>query len=690
MSLDFFFRNLTVMGDVSSIDPANSSFVISLLSGQELKVHVGNTTSFQVIKNLDNVDADRVPDPEKINDKEDERSFNIRKFIFPQSLIVAEGVYSEHKGETRYDARNIYLMHSQSSRFAFEDTHWWITQISRLADQWLDQLFGDNRDYTSADFAKLYRSNLNITGMPTDDNTQETATLSRLIYGLCSAYMLTGCERYLTGARAGVQFQREAFRHLSHDGRYCFWAFGRVHRRYITQLYESSQNPEDIDTIPLYEQIYALAGLTQYYRITLDWQVLEDIRKTIRAFNDFYLDGTIAALDKDVNANVKADGYFSHIDCTNMCSSSKKLGQNSARKNWNSIGDHIPAYLINLILALEPLPRGRNTDDLSNFLVKCKWMLEHTSDLICAHFPDQASKYVNERFLATWIPDHEHGWQQNRGIIGHNLKIAWNMTRAANYMYLLAQQEGNEKWRTKGDNYMQIAKKIADDMSVLGIDQIRGGCFDAVERNPSNGMPIEFAWSSTKDFWQQEQGILAYLILYGSTRKENYRKIARYMMAFWNLYFLDHDYNGIIFRVNEDGIPITRGSYGVKAGHAISGYHAFELNFLAHIYIRSFIKPIEEADFVLYFKPDKSCGQQSVNVLPDFFQPCVVRLKDVTVGGLRRSGDLPKDFQVDLSPDELGTTVVAEFDSIWRCQPPTSGSQANHKGDETNRENTNR
>ena len=32
-------------------------------------------------------------------------------------------------------------------------------------------------------------------------------------------------------------------------------------------------------------------------------------------------------------------------------------------------------------------------------------------------------------------------------------------------------------------------------------------------------MPTQFAWGATKDFWQQEQGILAYLILYGATEQ---------------------------------------------------------------------------------------------------------------------------------------------------------------------------
>src|SRR5262245_43802587 len=101
--------------------------------------------------------------------------------------------------------------------------------------------------------------------MPVDDTIQECAVLSRLIYGFSAAYLLTGSERYRLAAEAGVKFQRDAFRSLSHDGRHCFWAFGRRRGTAGAQLIMASQSGDDLNSIPLYEQIYALAGLTLYY-----------------------------------------------------------------------------------------------------------------------------------------------------------------------------------------------------------------------------------------------------------------------------------------------------------------------------------------------------------------------------------------------------------------------------------------
>jgi hypothetical protein len=165
-------------------------------------------------------------------------------------LIVVEGVYQAADGGSTFDGRFVHILHSPVGQIIFEQTHWWLTQISRLADTWLDDLFGNNEEYT-IDVMELYRTTLNITGAPTDDTTQECATLSRLIYGLSSAYLLTGNARYLEAAKSAVRYQRMSFRHLSHDGTYCFWAFGKRKNGPRWEILEYSLNPDDLNTIPL-------------------------------------------------------------------------------------------------------------------------------------------------------------------------------------------------------------------------------------------------------------------------------------------------------------------------------------------------------------------------------------------------------------------------------------------------------
>ena len=52
----------------------------------------------------------------------------------------------------------------------------------------------------------------------------------------------------------------------------------------------SSEFGDDWDAIPAYEQIYALAGPTQTYRITGDPKIRKDIDRTLNMFNRYYRD----------------------------------------------------------------------------------------------------------------------------------------------------------------------------------------------------------------------------------------------------------------------------------------------------------------------------------------------------------------------------------------------------------------
>lgn len=659
-----FYHALTLTGIVTEVEVYRGILHLACRSGDVFAVQVTGTTAFTVLRNLDNHSRDRIVAPdgsfdEALLDANTRQNVslvdalkNLARCVWPNGMVTMQVIQYITDGVYYYEAKEIHVLHSgrthlpASERYLFEDTHWWLTQIQVMANEWLDDIFGDKRTYLLDDFVGLYRTNLNILGLPTDDNIQEMATLSRFIYGLSSAYLLTGSQRYLDAARAGVKFQRDAFRSLTHDGRYCFWAHARRRLKYGSELIEYSLAGDDYFTIPLYEQIYALAGLTQYFRITGDPEVLNDIRRTVQMFNAFYLDK-------------EKRGYYSHIDYVTRRYDEAALGndKNRSRKNWNSIGDHIPAYLVNLVLALEPLPEALAGDDeIRTFLHTCKWMLRETSELIITHFPDPASVYVQERFMADWKPDYNWGWQKNRAIVGHNLKIAWNLTRVASYY----KGTGNDV--AFANELMACADKLGMAMAEHGIDQLRGGCYDAVERIPGNQQAIQFVWGNTKDFWQQEQAILAYLILHGNSEQAapGYLQLAREMMAFWNTYFLDHDNRGIFFRVTDDGLPVVAGDYANKAGHAVAGYHSFELNFLAHTYIRSFVKTSEsDANFVLYFKPDESCS--SVNVLPDFFAPGQLQIKSIRVNGMARDTIDPYFFQVRLSEEERGATIIVEF-----------------------------
>lgn len=618
------------MGIVKAVDSKGGAFTLEARAGNLFKIMVGAETSFSVLQNIDGLDQDRFPTTKNFTGSTSDK---MSKYIQPDQLISVYCIMMLNGDQQQFDARNIYLLQDGRGSFVFEHPQWWLRQISSFADTWLENLFQDAQVF---DFSK-YRTHVNITGSPIQsDSSQECATLSRLLYGLSSTYLMTGNKRYLDAATAGVQYLRNNFRYLAHDGESVMWASAREHEKLII----ASQNGDDSGAIPLYEQIYALAGIAQYYRITQSAEALEDIKLTVDGFNKYYY-------DKEYK------GYFSHLDPVTFTADTDYLNKNKLKKNWNSIGDHIPAYLVNIILGLEPLPQCEDQEKYKSILDTLKSMLYECTELIVDKFqdPDPSIPYVNERFYQDWTFDQTYSWQQNRAVCGHNLKIAWNLTRVANYYDTIGKDS---------QPLTKMAKRLADQLAVLGIDQIRGGLFDTVERVPKNGMWMDFAWMNTKDFWQQEQAILGYLITYDYFKDDNYLALAREMQAFWNLYYLDHDRGGFFFRVTDNGLPIINGDYADKGTHSISGYHAFELNYLTHVYSSQFVsgRPIS-----MNFKPEKN-SISSINVLPDFLPPKSLKITKVTINGIDKAINNPFEYQIHLEEEEKGADVIVELTPV--------------------------
>jgi mannose/cellobiose epimerase-like protein (N-acyl-D-glucosamine 2-epimerase family) len=660
---------LPIIGQVIGMNDQERMFSVKTRGGAVFEVLIKPTTWFDTVTNLDRLNRQRLPVGYALTETAGCSPGPLETNVAKGDLIGVEGVQYVFGGTLRYEAMTIHLLKSHKGYYLFEHTHWWKGQIEAMANKWLDVLFGDKRTYALDDFSAMYRTTLSIEGQPTTDDTQEMATLSRLIYGLSSAYLLGGDERYFMAAKAGVAYQREAFRSYSADGRFCFWLHARKRDRHGTFDVLPSLFDDDLDTIPLYEQIYALAGMAQFYRITNDREALEDIYHTLRTMDALYADRREDVCSK------QHDGFFSHIDAVTLRWDSPELDQrgNRARKNWNSVGDHLPAYLINLILSLDPLPQvsndpsGEHRGFLQDLLDRCLEILDVTSCLIADKFPEPGCDYVNERFDRDWNRVQNWRWQQNRGIVGHNLKIAWNLTRVANYY----RSKGHD---TRADKLFKVACGIGEKMSQLGIDQIRSGVFDAMERKPaaSPTVPVQFAWLNTKDFWQQEQGILAYLIMFGhlsDPSKEQapaFLTLARELSAFWNLYFLDRERNGIFFRVSDNGIPVLSSTYGDKGGHSISGYHAFELDYLAHIYQLAYIprEQQQHTTFCLHFRPSGRSGLSSINVLPDFVGRDALKISSVEIDGVPRNlNPMPSDFQIPLRANDFDRHV-----KVFLCQ----------------------
>ncbi|NTW40227.1 MAG: STAS domain-containing protein [Cellulomonadaceae bacterium] len=616
-AIDFTFSDL-VAGYVQSFDEDADTFVLRTSDGRDYTVGLSDTTFAEMLRNLSEAYVDATG--------------QLRDLLGPGRFLFAYGVHYPEAGAYTFEAKHIVLQGATETEFAFERPDWWITQVRALGDFYLRAEFGDG----PVDF-RNYRTSLGLSGERAESFRQETDTISRLVFGFATAYLMTGEDRFLEAADKGTTYLRDHMRSADVGTDVVYWAHGIDVAGSGERKILASEFGDDYNAIPAYEQIYALAGPTQTYRVTGDPKIWYDIESTVRLFDRYYADPV-------------QGGYFSHLDPVTLDPRSETLGHNRARKNWNSVGDHAPAYLINAYLA-----SGDPT--LLEFLAR-------TADTIVERFPDyENSPFVNEKFHEDWTPDHHWNWQQNRAVVGHNLKIAWNLIRVQNVH--------------PDDRYVALAEKIAEIMPTVGADLQRGGWYDVMERTKGAGQEHHrFVWHDRKAWWQQEQAILAYLVLTGTGGKAEHAKLARESTAFYSTWFLDQDSGGVYFNVQANGLPYLLGTERLKGSHSMSGYHSFELAYLAAVYTNLLVtkQPLD-----LHFKPMLGAFPDNVlRVSPDILPVGSVMIQAVWVNEAPYTAFDAEALTVTLPP-ERGVTVrvrLAPTGDDFDVQVTIDGAQA--------------
>jgi mannose/cellobiose epimerase-like protein (N-acyl-D-glucosamine 2-epimerase family) len=567
--MSFSFSD-TIAGYLTDFNRSEKSFGIKTSDGRKFQAYLTPTTYGRITQNLH----------EPYNDC----TQSLAEMLTPGQPVFAYGIFYPEGEGYKFEVKSFVFPGDAPNVYRHEESDWWVKQVRSIADSYLYWQF--NYPENEIDY-RQYRTFLRVTGVKKreDDYLQETDTVSRLVYGFASAYLMTGEDRFLEAAEKGTEYLRQHMRFYDPDENLIYWYHGIKVTGNREQKLLTSEFSDDYDAIPAYEQIYALAGPIQTYRITGDQRILKDAEMTVDLFDKFFLDK-------------EGTGYFSHIDPITLDPRAESLGRNRARKNWNSVGDHAPAYLINLWLAT-----GEQ---------KYADMLEYTFDAIAKYFPDyDNSPFVQEKFHEDWSHDTTWGWQQNRAVIGHNLKIAWNLMRM-------------QSLKPK-DQYVALAEKIASLMPKIGSDQQRGGWYDVMERVLDEGEEQHrLVWHDRKAWWQQEQAILAYLILNGITQNPEYLRHAREAAAFYNAHFLDHEDGGIYFNVLANGLPFLMGNERFKGSHSMSGYHSTELCYLASVYTNLLFTK-QPMDF--YFKPLAGAFKDNIlRVSPDILPPGSVKI----------------------------------------------------------------
>src|SRR3974390_1250532 len=100
--MKYLTQSTTLMGTVTNIDSANSSFTMRCRSGDIFQIHVSSTTVPGVLTNLDELNRDRMPDPEHFNPAGGAPEL-VRKYLSPDVLVVVQGIYTEHEDLKRIE-----------------------------------------------------------------------------------------------------------------------------------------------------------------------------------------------------------------------------------------------------------------------------------------------------------------------------------------------------------------------------------------------------------------------------------------------------------------------------------------------------------------------------------------------------------------------------------------------------------
>jgi anti-anti-sigma regulatory factor len=190
------------------------------------------------------------------------------------------------------------------------------------------------------------------------------------------------------------------------------------------------------------------------------------------------------------------------------------------------------------------------------------------------------------------------------------------------------------------------------------MDIQRGGWYDVVSRVRGEGEDWHrYAWHDRKAWWQQEQGILAYLILFGMEKQPDYLRLARESSAFYNAWFLDHDAGGVYFNVLANGMPYMMGTERQKGSHSMAGYHSFELCYLAAVYTNLLITK-EHLD--LHFKPAAD-ADRTLRVAPDLLPAGTIRIESVTLDGQAHEDFDAEKLTVSLPDTNSAIKVVVRL-----------------------------
>ncbi len=171
----------TIAGYVTSYDRESDTFGLKTSDGREYSLKLKSNTYGWIANNLD--------EPRQWCSGD-----QIRAMLVPGRYMYNYGIYYPEAGGFTYEVQFVIFMGARENSFNFEQPDWWQKEIVSIGDFYIRAEFGEGQPIDFRD----YRTIINLAGKKEADNfRQETDTISRLVYGMASCYLMTGEDRFL-------------------------------------------------------------------------------------------------------------------------------------------------------------------------------------------------------------------------------------------------------------------------------------------------------------------------------------------------------------------------------------------------------------------------------------------------------------------------------------------------------------
>ena len=294
-------------------------------------------------------------------------------------------------------------------------------------------------------------------------------------------------------------------------------------------------------------QVYVITGLTLYYAVTHDAEVLDYINRSNELLEE-------NAWDKDKG------GYF------DMCHQDWTLHTDT--KSVSSQLAPVSGYLLYLYTATRDEKYLRQA--------------ERIQDTILQHMTDTETGWVLESFDRNWtyMPGATGADEIN---VGHNIEVAWSLLR----LYLLNNRE----------DYLHAGMSLADRLHQSGFDEQKGFWFATIG-NQDPDLRSDFTY-----WWIQAYGNMFDLCLQHVKPDGGYVDSFKKGAAFWDSYFMDKNNGDTHLSVLQDGTPADIR----KANQYKASYHSVEHGLLNYLYLGNWVNP---QPMTLYFRMNAEKGDR--------------------------------------------------------------------------------